>query len=145
MTTYLKTTTRQISIVAILLFPLLLMGNLANANCMNVVKQIRGNYEVMQSDGGIWRFMEKSSRLRSDSMLGLQIDGKLQRGVTFLEDQCMAGKPLSQNILDDLQLQMDKARSLNNRSVSRTPAKKLLKMIKEINDALTVFMEKNNI
>ncbi len=107
-------------------------GSVLAANCKETARQIRGDFEVIQADGGIWRFMEKSTRLRENSMLGLQIDGILQRGITHVESACEGGKEASASLIKDLNELIGRARSLNNKSTSRTPAKKLKKIIETL-------------
>ena len=41
--------------------------------CENAAMQLRGGFEVTQSRGGIWGYMEKATSLKKDSMLGFQI------------------------------------------------------------------------
>lgn len=107
-------------------------GSALAGNCKETARQIRGDFEVIQADGGIWRFMEKSTRLREDSMLGLQIDGILQRGITHIESACEDGKETSADLVKDLSELIGRARNLNNKSTSRTPAKKLKEIIETL-------------
>ena len=101
--------------------------------------------EVGWRDGEASRFMEKSSRLRDDSMLGLQIDGILQRGVTHIENACKEGKPASPQLIKELEALISEARTLNNKSTSRTPAKKLKEMIQALLKSSQEWAEKNSI
>lgn len=59
--------------------------------CQDGKKQLRGNYEVMQSDGGLWALMERSESLKDQSTLGFQIDNKLMRMVVGFETLCGNG------------------------------------------------------
>ncbi|QPJ62621.1 MAG: hypothetical protein G3M70_12355 [Candidatus Nitronauta litoralis] len=149
MTTCTKTKPRLKSIRAIFLGSVILFfssSGLALAeDCKETAKQIRGDYEVIQADGGIWRFMEKSTRLRADSMWGLQIDGILQRGVTHIESVCEAGKPAPASLIKELSDLLGQARSLNNKSTSRTPAKKLKQIIESLLKESRSWAEKNKI
>ncbi len=149
MTTCRETNPRLNSIRAIFLGSLIFIfsgSGLALAeDCKETAKQMRGDYEVIQSDGGIWRFMEKSSRLRADSMWGLQIDGILQRGVTHIEFACEAGKATPDSFVKELSALIEQARSLNNKSTSRTPAKKLKKIIESLLKESKSWAEKNKI
>ncbi len=128
-----------------LIFGLLGSGLVFADDCKNKAKQMRGDYDIIQSDGGLWRFMEKSSRLRDDSMLGLQIDGILQRGVTHIENSCKDGKPASPELIESLEELISEARALNNKSTSRTPAKKLKEMIETLLKSSREWAEKNSI
>jgi len=114
-------------------------------DCGQLVKSLNGDYEVLQADGGLWRFMEKSSRLRSDSMIGFQIDGKIKRAVYHLDELCSNGKEIPPEFVKGIQEHINEARTINNKSTDRTPAKQLLEMLTALNQNLTQFMEKNGL
>ena len=149
MTTCRETNSRLKSIRAIFLGSVIFMlcssGIALAADCHKAAKNIRGDYEAIQSDGGVWRFMEKSTRLPEDSMWGLQIDGILQRGVTHIEFACNEGKPTPDSLVKELSDLIGQARSLNNKSSSRTPAKKLKKIIESLLNDSKSWAEKNKI
>lgn len=132
-------------VVGSLVYGLLGLGVAFAEDCKKQAKLLRGDYDVVQADGGLWRFMEKSSRLRDDSMLGLQIDGILQRGVTHIENACKEGKPASPQLIKELEALISEARTLNNKSTSRTPAKKLKEMIQALLKSSREWAEKNSI
>ena len=47
--------------------------------CKEGLKDLQNSQGKIQDKGGIWGYLEKSSHLKNNSILGLQIDGKLQR------------------------------------------------------------------
>lgn len=149
MTTCTETKPRLKSIRAIFLGSFFLFfscSGIAQAeDCKETARQMRGDYEVIQADGGIWRFMEKSTRLRGDSMWGLQIDSILQRGVTHIENACNSGKAAPDSLIKELSGLLGQARSLNNKSTSRTPAKKLKTIIESLLKDSKSWAEKNKI
>ena len=104
--------------------------------CENAAKQLRGGFEVTQSKGGIWGFMEQAKSLQKDSMIGFQIDGKLQRLVVGFEDMCENGKMPTQKTFNAISERLDQARNINNHNPSRTPGDKLLKLITALNGNL---------
>ncbi len=146
MVTYHKAHTGLIALMVAAIVSLGFWANPAGAeDCKQTTKSLRGDYEVLQADGGLWRFMEKSSRLKKDSMIGFQIDTKIQRLVVHLEGLCNNGKSLPADLLKDTTAQMDMARSINNKSTERTPAKKLLKMLTALNDNLNQVLQKHGL
>ena len=104
--------------------------------CEDNARQLRGGFEVTQGRGGIWGYMEKVASLKKDSMLGLQIDGKLQRLVVGFESMCEDGKIPSKKTYDSISERLDQALAINNQNPSRTPGAKLLKQINTLNGNL---------
>ncbi len=149
MTTCKETHPRFNSIRAIFLGSVIFLISSAGiaiaGDCKETASNLRGGYEAIQADGGIWRFMEKSTRLRGDSMWGFQIDGILQRGVVHVETACASGKAAPNDVIKELDDLIDRARSLNNKKSSRTPAKKLKIVIQSILDDTKKWAEKNKI
>ncbi|NIU42814.1 MAG: hypothetical protein GWN72_00465, partial [Nitrospinaceae bacterium] len=60
--------------------------------CKNAVYQLRGTLNQSQGKGGIWKYMEQNSSLKEKSVIGLQVDGKLNRAVVIFENQCAKTK-----------------------------------------------------
>ena len=60
--------------------------------CVEGLQELQLSQEVVQSKGGIWGYLEKSSGMKDKSILGLQIDGKLQRLIVTFEELCADGK-----------------------------------------------------
>lgn len=142
---YMKNKFLRTVILGSLFFGFLGLGAANADDCKKQAKLLQGDYDVIQADGGLWRFMEKSSRLRDDSMLGLQIDGILQRGVTHVASACKEGKPAPAELIKELEGLISQARELNNKSTSRTPAKKLKEMIEALLASSKEWAEKNSI
>ena len=65
--------------------------------CKGGLKELESSQGVIQSKGGIWGYLEQSSALKDKSIMGLQIDGKLQRLIVSFENLCDKGKPLPLN------------------------------------------------
>jgi len=105
-------------------------------SCETAALHLRGGFEVTQSKGGIWGFMEKASSLQKESTLGFQIDGKLQRLVVGFETMCEDGKIPTQKTYKAIEERLDQARNINNQNPSRTPGKKLLEQINALNGSL---------
>jgi len=108
---------------------------LANT-CKDIGKQLRGEYEISQSQGGLWGYMEQAGSLKKDSMIGLQVDSKMQRLVVFFETKCQEGNPAPQATLNKISAELGKARQIVNKTPGRTPTKKLMEMITSLNQSL---------
>ena len=54
--------------------------------CREGLKELQNSQGVIQDKGGIWGYLEQSKNLRSESILGLQIDGRLQRLISIYEN-----------------------------------------------------------
>jgi hypothetical protein len=77
---------------------LILFPNLVFADaCHNAAQDLRASFEVTQGRGGIWGYMEQNSALRGDSMIGFQVDGKLQRVIVLFEAQCVGPRSCQKN------------------------------------------------
>jgi len=104
--------------------------------CENAAKHLRGGFEVTQSKGGMWGFMEKATSLQKESTLGFQIDGKLQRLVVGFEGMCEDGKMPTQKTFNAISEQLDQARNINNQNPRRISGDKLLKQLNTLNGNL---------
>ncbi len=91
---------------------------------------------MTQSKGGIWGFMEQASSLKKDSMIGFQVDSKIQRLVVYFETGCESGKPVPQAELNKIHAEIGKARQIVNKTPGRTPAKQIMEMITGLNQSL---------
>ena len=122
---------------------LLIFGsNSVSANeCKKSAKQLRGNFEVTQSSGGIWGFLEKSTSLKDKSVLGLQIDSKLQRAVLSFENKCEAPNAVPDTALfQTIGGFLDKSQKLNGKSADTIPAAQLLAEIQDMIKSLDEFL-----
>ena len=60
--------------------------------CTTGLQELQGSQGVIQDKGGIWGYLEQTKSLSAESLLGLQIDGKLQRLISIFENLCSEGK-----------------------------------------------------
>ena len=70
--------------------------------CVEGKKELRGTYEILQGHGGIWALFEKFASLKEKSVLGLQLDSKLQQAVVQFETKCTEGTPPTPKLFDDI-------------------------------------------
>ncbi|MFQ5444771.1 MAG: hypothetical protein ACE5EK_09160 [Nitrospinales bacterium] len=135
-------------LIALSIFLLLFFGGSllhAAGSCSEDARELRGRYEVLQGDGGLWRFFESQEDLREQATLGLQTDGKLNRAVVIFETKCQNGSNLKVETFKKIQGFLDRARALLRANLERTTAEKLLaeaKALKEEIDALVASLEK---
>ena len=122
--------------VAGLLF-LTLFPNLIFAGaCQNAAQDLRASFEVTQGRGGIWGYMEKSSALRGDSMIGFQVDGKLQRIIVLFEAQCIKAKKPSKKSFQKVDSIISDARMIFNLRPGRNPTKEIMAKINGLHSSL---------
>ena len=122
--------------IAGLLF-LTLFPNLVFANpCKNAASDLRSSFEVTQGRGGIWGFMEQSSSLRGDSMIGFQVDGKLQRIIVLFEARCIKSKQTSKENFQKVDSIISEARMIFNLRPGRDPVKKIMTRINGLHSSL---------
>ena len=95
---------------------------------------------VIQDKGGIWGYLEQSKNLRSESILGLQIDGKLQRLISIFENLCSEGKIPTASLHAEIRNLLGDARMVFNRAGDRRKKEQLMltlnKLHKKINELL---------
>ncbi len=120
-----------------LLFLLVLIPSLALADaCQNASQNLRASFEVTQGRGGIWGYMEQNSSLRGDSMIGFQVDGKLQRIIVIFETQCTKSKQPSKKNYQKIESILGDARMIFNLRPGRDPIKKIMAKINGLNSDL---------
>lgn len=116
---------------------LILSSNLVFANaCQNATQDLRSSFEVTQGRGGIWGYMEQSSALRSDSMIGFQVDGKLQRIIVLFETQCIKSQQPSKEVFQKIENILGNARMIFNLRPGRDPVKKIMTKINGLHSDL---------
>ncbi len=95
--------------------------------CKEGKKQLRGDYEILQGGGGLWGYMEKSG-LKDKSVLGLQVDNKLQRAVVAFETSCEPGsqKKPDEAMFNKIKEGIGRARNIHNKTPGRTPVDEIL-------------------
>ena len=101
--------------------------------CKEGLKELQGSQGVIQSKGGIWGYLEKSSALRDKSILGLQIDGKLQRLIVSFESLCEEGKTPTPKLHGLILGLIGDARMMFNKDADRHPKEKLLEQLTGLN------------
>jgi len=87
--------------------------------CKEGLKDLQNSQGKIQDKGGNWGYLEKSSILRDNSILGLQIDGKLQRLVVSFETLCEEGKAPTSKLYNLILNLMGDARMVFNRDADR--------------------------
>lgn len=116
-------------------------GNAANF-CKEGGKQLRGDYERFQGDGGLWAQMERSGSLKKKSMLGFQVDNKLMRIVVIFETICNDGsqKNSASKSFDRVEMLLERGRKIHRTHVGRMSPKVFLKEIQKLNSDLDKFI-----
>ncbi len=111
--------------------------------CMEGKKELRGEYEIIQGDGGLWALMERSSSLKKVSTLGFQVDNKLMRLVTIFETIC--AEPSKDNTIPDIyeqiRMRIDRGRSFQKIDFGKTSSKVFLTELKAFSQNLDVFVK----
>ena len=108
--------------------------------CTDGLKELQSSQGVIQDKGGIWGYLEKSKSLSSKSLLGLQIDGKLQRLISTFETLCSEGKIPTASLHSQILSLIGDARMIFNRPGDRRKKEQLMETLnnlhKKINDLL---------
>ena len=120
-----------------LLFLMLFPFNLAFADaCRDASDSLRASFQVTQGRGGIWGYMEQNPSLRSESMIGFQVDGKLQRIIVIFEAQCVKTKRPSKKNYQKIENILGDARMIFNLRPGRDPVKKIMGKINGLHSNL---------
>ena len=101
--------------------------------CIDGLKDLQNSQGRIQDQGGIWGYLEKSSHLKNNSILGLQIDGKLQRLIVSFETLCHEGKTPTPKLYNLILNLMGDARMVFNRDANRQPKEKVLENLQGLN------------
>ena len=108
--------------------------------CTDGLQELQGSQGVIQDKGGIWGYLEQSKSLSSESLLGLQIDGKLQRLISTFENLCSEGKIPTGSLHAQILSLIGDARMIFNKSGDRRKKEQLMETLnnlhKKINDLL---------
>ncbi|MFQ5673278.1 MAG: hypothetical protein ACE5G9_09295 [Nitrospinales bacterium] len=121
----------------IIFFGILLVSGqgLSQTNdCGEAGRQLQGNFEVIQTKGGLWGYFERATALKDRSFLGMQADSKLQRAVMIFKEQCsdQSTPPPTPALFKKIGDVLDEARIINNKSVNRTPPEKIVTSVQEL-------------
>ena len=106
--------------------------------CNEGLKELHGSQGVIQTKGGIWGYLEKSSALKDKSILGLQIDGKLQRLIVSFESLCEEGKTPTPKLHGLISGLIGDTRMMFNRDADRQPKDKVLEKLNNLNKNLSL-------
>jgi hypothetical protein len=101
--------------------------------CVDGLKELQSSQGVIQDKGGIWGYLEKSTNLRDNSILGLQIDGKLQRLIVSFESLCEEGKTPTPKLHGLILNLIGDARMTFNRDADRQPKEKVMEKLNGLN------------
>ena len=111
------------------------------AECDDTGRQLRGGYEATQGfAGGLWGLMEQTAGYRNDSMIGMQIDAKLQRSVVIYETKCENGEKPGKDLADKISDFIDRARQIKNKAQRGVPDK-VIPQLKTLNIDLGEFID----
>ncbi len=121
----------------VLLFPSTVLAQ--KTPCQNASMHLRGDLDTVMARGGIWTLMEQAEGLKDQSMIGLQVDGKLSRTVGNFETLCETGKNPTKQLFEAIQNILGEARTTFNPSSS---SEKLLGDIKTLNTKLDTLLTK---
>jgi hypothetical protein len=114
----------------------------ANDMCKHGTKSLQGDNNIVQGHGGIWSYMERNG-MNDHSVIGMQIDGKLQRLIVGFETMCEEKKIPSMELFKSIENVISEARSVSNSSPDRTPTAKILESIKALNAHADELIQKN--
>ena len=101
--------------------------------CKEGLKELHGSQGIIQAKGGIWGYLEQSSALKDKSILGLQIDGKLQRLIVSFEGLCEEGKTPTPKLHGLILGLIGETRMMFNRDADRQPKDKVLEKLNNLN------------
>ena len=114
----------------------------AAERCVQGGKELSGSFDVIQTKGGLWGFMEKTPGLKDKSVLGLQTDGKMRRTISIFEDMCENGKKPGPELFQEIQSLIGDGRMIFNMNPDRTPPKKIVERVQAVNEKATALLAK---
>ena len=125
---------KSLIFVALFLMTLINGSNSFAANiCTDGLKELNSSQGVIQDKGGIWGYLEQSASFRSESLVGLQIDGKLQRLISIFENLCSEGKIPTPKLHSQILSLLGDARMIFNRDGDRRKKEQFMTTLKELN------------
>ncbi len=110
--------------------------------CYDGLKELQRSQGVIQDKGGIWGYLEQSQSLRSESILGLQIDGKLQRLISTFENLCSEGKIPNASLHAKILSLLGDARMVFNRAGDRRKKEQLMETLNTLHKNINELLEK---
>ncbi len=134
---------KSLIFVALFLMTLINGSNSFAANiCTDGLKELNSSQGVIQDKGGVWGYLEKSQSLRSESLIGLQMDGKLQRLISIFEELCSEGKIPTASLHSQILSLLGDARMIFNRDGDRRKKEPFMKKLKELNKKIDQLLAK---
>ena len=100
--------------------------------CKEGFKELQNSQAVIQNKGGLWGYLEQSSALKDNSILGLQLDGKLQRLIVSFESLCEDGRTPTPKLHGLILGLIGDARMIFNRDADRQPKDKVLEKLNNL-------------
>ena len=110
--------------------------------CTDGLKELQGSQGVIQDKGGIWGYLEQSKSLSSQSLLGLQIDGKLQRLISTFETLCSEGKIPTASLHSQILSLIGDARMIFNRPGDRRKKEQLMETLNNLHKKINALLAK---
>ena len=107
-------------------------NSFAEEICKEGLKELQDSQGVMQNKGGIWGYLEQSSVMKDNSILGLQIDGKLQRLIVSFESLCEEGKTPTPKLHGLILGLIGDTRMIFNRDADRQPKENILEKLNNL-------------
>ena len=110
--------------------------------CTDGLQELHSSQGVIQDKGGIWGYLEKSQSLRSESLTGLQMDGKLQRLISIFEDLCSEGKIPTASLHSQILSLLGDTRMIFYRDGDSRKKEPFMKKLKELNKKIDKLLAK---
>jgi len=110
--------------------------------CTDGLQELQGSQGVIQDKGGIWGYLEQSKSLSSESLLGLQIDGKLQRLISTFENLCSEGKIPTGSLHAQILSLIGDARMIFNRPGDRRKKEQLMETLNNLHKKINKLLAK---
>ena len=110
--------------------------------CRDGLKELNASQGIIQDKGGVWGYLEKAPSLQSESLIGLQIDGKLQRLISIFENLCSEGKTPTPKLHSLILGLLGDTRMIFNRDGDRRKKEPFLKTLKELNKKIDDLLTK---
>jgi len=134
---------KSLIFVALFLMTLINGSNSFAANiCTDGLKELNSSQGIIQDKGGVWGYLEKSQSLRSESLIGLQMDGKLQRLISIFEELCSEGKIPTASLHSQILSLLGDARMIFNRDGDRRKKEPFMKKLKKLNKKIDKLLAK---
>ncbi len=138
-------TSFQKKFICLALYTLILIpGNTTFAAdiCKEGLKELQGSQGIIHDKGGIWGYMEQSRSLKEESIIGLQLDGKLQRLISTFENLCSEGKIPNASLHSQILGFLGDARMIFNKGGDRRKKEQFMETLNNLNKNINEVLEK---